>query len=155
MSLTTNEVPIASPCGVDWSTMTRREANKRFCDACKKHVHDLSSMDESEARALLEAPATEGLCVRYLADARGRVTFRPDVPSDRLRRASMLAVAITAPLGLTACMGAYMPPPPEPPRATAAPVTSSSAPPVAPSASSAPSSTPPLSVAAPPQNHLP
>jgi hypothetical protein len=112
--LTTNDVRIETPCGVDWSRMTRREANKRFCGACRKHVHDLSSMSEDEARALLTAPATEGLCVRYLADDRGRIAFRPDVPTSRLESRSLLAAALTMPLTLTACMGAAQPPMPVP-----------------------------------------
>lgn len=106
--LTRAELPIQNPCNQDFSAMTRAEANRRFCGACKKHVHDLTSMTEGEARALLDAPATEGLCIRYLADERGRIAFKPDVASARLRQRSGLALAAlaaAAPLTLTACMG--------------------------------------------------
>jgi hypothetical protein len=131
MSMLAREVPIESPCHVDWSSMTKREASKRFCGDCKKHVHDLSSMTEVEARALLESAETEGLCVRTFTDARGELVFKerefggrpppsgafgarefkPDVPASRLRRAAVAALALAAPLSLTACMGAYRPAP--------------------------------------------
>ena len=65
-----NEVPIASPCNVDWSTMTLADRG-RFCGACRKVVRELRHMTEAEARALLASPPTEGLCVRYVHDATG------------------------------------------------------------------------------------
>ncbi len=97
-----------------------REGQKRFCGACKKHVHDLSSMTPPEARALLDAPSAEGLCVRYLYDQAGNILFRPtDVlvkPSalSRARRFVTAAGALAIPLSLNACMGAKMAEPPQP-----------------------------------------
>ena len=58
------ELPIASPCNADWSTMDPRD-KARFCGECKKLVHDLSSLRETDAKRLL-ASRGEGLCVRYL-----------------------------------------------------------------------------------------
>ena len=90
-------------------------AKKRFCAECKKHVHDLSKMSKREARALLEGEATEGLCIRYLYDARGDVVFADDaklVAASALNRAKRFvtaAVALAMPISLTACMGAYVP----------------------------------------------
>lgn len=149
MSLTVNEVRIATPCGLDWSKMTRREANKRFCGECKKHVHDLSAMGADEARALLEGPSTEGLCVRYLADERGNIAFRPDVPTTRLKRAGLAAAAVAMPLTLTACMGSYSPPPQVP--AEAMPTATAPVAPPPSSATAAASSTAPV---APPKPTL-
>lgn len=132
MTMHTREVAIGSPCHVDWASMTKREAAKRFCDACKKHVHDLSAMTENEARALLASPATEGLCVRTFTDARGELVFRPDVPVSRLfksptSKAALRAMMVLAPMSLTACMGAMeMPPRPPPPTPTVAPTSSAS-----------------------------
>ncbi|HEX7667308.1 MAG TPA: hypothetical protein VF407_22405 [Polyangiaceae bacterium] len=91
-----------------------KEGQKRFCDACKKHVHDLSSMTPPEARALLDAPSAEGLCVRYLYDAEGNILFTPTdaliKPSAlaRARRFVTAAGALAIPLSLNACMGARM-----------------------------------------------
>jgi hypothetical protein len=157
-----NELPIVSPCGADWQGMTSRDIATRFCDACRKHVHDLSRMTQAEARRLLAAPATEGLCVRYLHDERGDILFAQEtaklVPASRLAPVKRLLAAATlaaAPLSLTACMGAAsMPPPtpmmgavvalpPEPPTPPPAPTASTSA---APSAVPAP---PAIPVAAP------
>jgi hypothetical protein len=56
---------IPEPCKADWATMIPAD-KKRFCRECKKYVHDLSSMARDEARALLSAADTAGLCVRYL-----------------------------------------------------------------------------------------
>jgi hypothetical protein len=103
------EIPIASPCGADWRTMKPSDRT-RFCDACKKHVHDLSAMSAPEARALLASPPTEGLCVRYLYDAHGDIVFRsapvPPTMLVRARRAAVSAAAVAFPMALAACMGA-------------------------------------------------
>jgi hypothetical protein len=149
-----SELPIVSPCGADWQGMTPRDVASRFCDACSKHVHDLSRMTQAEARRLLAAPATEGLCVRYLHDERGNVLFAqaPLVPSSRLASAKRLAAATlaTASLSLSACMGEPVPPVP-PPTPMMGAVACPMPPPPAPtaSASSAPSAVPAAPVAAP------
>lgn len=114
------DLDIASPCTQDWNTMTT-EGKKRFCDACKKHVHDLSQMSEPEARAVVDAPPAEGLCVRYLYDAFGNVLFdmvdTRIVPASRLVRAKQTLAKGAAMAGLalsvTACMGARQQPPPQ------------------------------------------
>jgi hypothetical protein len=120
------ELAVTTPCGADWNAM-KKEGTKRFCADCKKHVHDLSSMTRDDARALLASKATEGLCVRYLYDADGRVAFQDAVPATRLlakvKRFATAAIALAAPMTLNACMGAM--PAPTPP---VAPATSSSAP---------------------------
>src|SRR5690242_16070069 len=114
------DLPIASPCGVDWRGMKAVDVTKRFCDDCKKHVHDLSRMSRAEARALLAGPSTEGLCVRYLHDERGELLFEGEprlVPASRLlalKRVVAAATLAAAPLSLTACMGAAVPPQPPP-----------------------------------------
>ncbi len=103
-----------------------RDGQKRFCDACKKHVHDLSAMSPAEARGVLDAPRARDLCVRYLYDDEGNILFRPssDLVSPsmlaRVRRFVTAAGVVVAPLSLNACMGAApAPPPPPPPAATA------------------------------------
>lgn len=147
------DLEIASPCTQDWNTMTA-EGKKRFCDQCKKHVHDLSQMSEPEARAVLDAPPAEGLCVRYLYDAFGNVLFdmvdTRIVPANRLVRAKQALAKGAAMAGLalsvTACMGARQQPPPQvtmgapPMPEPTASVAPSAAPSVTPSA--APSATP-------------
>jgi hypothetical protein len=113
-----NELPIVSPCGADWQGMKPQDIASRFCGECNKHVHDLSRMTQVEARKLLSAPATEGLCVRYLHDERGEILFAQEasklVPVSRLSQVKRMLAAATlaaAPLSLTACMGAAEPPP--------------------------------------------
>ena len=114
------DLPIESPCSANWSTMTR-DGQKRFCDACKKHVHDLSAMSPAEARGVLDAPRARDLCVRYLYDDEGNILFRPSyelVPPSMLARAKRFVTAagvIVAPLSLNACMGAAEAPPMPPP----------------------------------------
>jgi hypothetical protein len=106
------DLPIAAPCSADWSTMTLADRG-RFCGDCRKVVRELGQLTESEARALLASPPTEGLCVRYVHDATGEILFRKDavVPVARLvRRAAMIALAAALPLSTAACMGAAAPP---------------------------------------------
>jgi hypothetical protein len=98
------DVPIATPCQVDWSSMTLADQG-RFCGTCRKVVRELAQLTEGEARALLASPPTEGLCVRYLYDERGEIVFRRDVvPVARLRRrAAVLAMAVAIPMSSAAC----------------------------------------------------
>ena len=99
------DIAIESPCGADWQTMKPGD-KKRFCDTCKKHVHDLSAMTRDEARVVLGSRPTEGLCVRYLYDTYGDVVFRDTIPATFLSRAKRLAFAATLPMSLAACSGA-------------------------------------------------
>ena len=71
-----DELPIADPCHADWDAMTPAGA-RRFCAACSRHVHDLSPLRESEARALLRA-APGRLCVRYTVAPGGAIRFQPE-----------------------------------------------------------------------------
>jgi hypothetical protein len=109
------DLPIASPCTADWTTMTLADRG-RFCGQCRKVVRELAQMTEAEARAMLASPPTEGLCVRYVHDATGEIVFRPDVvPLARLVRVKRAAVAALAaaslPLAVAGCMGAAPSPP--------------------------------------------
>lgn len=115
-------LPISEPCHADWNAMKRGDKS-RFCGECKKSVHDVSKLSRAQADALFSAPATEGLCVRYLYDELGHVVFadtfrdRP-VPAAALLRKTAKAIAASAllalPLSLTACMGAMERPAPMP-----------------------------------------
>jgi hypothetical protein len=98
-------VHVHTPCDVNWDTLSPRGTN-RFCSACKKVVHDLSSLSEAEARALMQDQPT-GLCVRYLHDEYGIIQFRsaPLVAPSRLSRLRD-AAALVAPLLVQACGGA-------------------------------------------------
>lgn len=70
-------------------------AQRRFCDKCDKHVHNLSEMTEREARALLERAEGASLCVRYRVRTDGNVRFRPQA-----RRAGFVAALS---LAMVAC----------------------------------------------------
>jgi hypothetical protein len=110
------DLPIATPCSADWTTMTLADRG-RFCGDCKKVVRELAQLTEREARALLASPPTEGLCVRYVHDTTGEIVFRPDVvPVSRLarmRRAVAVALAAASlPMAAAGCMGAAPMPPP-------------------------------------------
>jgi hypothetical protein len=110
-----DDARIARPCGADWNAMSPR-GTARFCSACDKLVHDLSSMSEREARTLLQGRSTEGLCIRYLHDERGEIWFGGSaagaglVPATRLARrgAAMAAAAalVLTPVLTEACGGA-------------------------------------------------
>ncbi len=109
-----SEATIATPCGADWRKMDPRGDTKRMCGECNKLVHDLSSMTEAQARALLARPRSEGLCIRYLHDVHGNVWFErqaPILPVSRLVRRGVGVLAGTAalvamPALIEACGGA-------------------------------------------------
>ncbi len=88
-----SEVRLASPCGMDFRTMTPVEGG-RLCEECQIVVRDLSSMTEAEARALLAETGQARLCVRYLYDDAGRVVFAGG--ADRERAAVVPSYRLTA-----------------------------------------------------------
>jgi hypothetical protein len=55
---------IARPCPKKWENL-RGDNQKRFCDECQLHVHNLSAMSEKEVQALLQIPGR--CCVGYLS----------------------------------------------------------------------------------------
>ena len=80
-----DDVRIASPCDVSWSSM-EGDSDVRYCSSCKKHVYNLSMMSRAEAEAVLvAAKATEGACVRLYRRADGTV-ITDDCPIGARRR---------------------------------------------------------------------
>jgi hypothetical protein len=80
-----DDVRIASPCHVSWSSM-EGDSDVRYCSSCMKHVYNLSMMSRAEAEAVLvAAQATEGMCVRLYRRADGTV-ITDDCPVGQRRR---------------------------------------------------------------------
>jgi len=88
-------LPIASPCHEDWDAMRPTGCGKH-CQACDKPVYDLSAMTEKQARALLVKNAERDICISYLFDDQGNVSFRAP------KKAPMVAAAVVA-TALAAC----------------------------------------------------
>ena len=80
---------------------------RRFCDVCTKHVHDVSSMTEQAARAVLASESTKGrVCVRYTLDGTGNIKFKPEtVEAPNLWRMTLAAAGMAMAL-LTGCADA-------------------------------------------------
>jgi hypothetical protein len=81
-------LPIVRPCSEAFRLM-KGDEKMRFCESCGKHVHDLSSRTEDEARAFLTEARGQRLCIRYSKDTRGTIVFR--------------AVTMAAAVSLAAC----------------------------------------------------
>lgn len=72
-----------------------------FCERCRRQVHDVSAMRESELRRLLAAHAGGTVCLAYRTDARGRVQLRPEPAWARWQPLAVGALALL----LAACAG--------------------------------------------------
>jgi hypothetical protein len=98
-------LPIQNPCHEDWTAMERDGDGKRFCDVCTKHVHDLSSMTEPAARAVLASESAKGrVCVRYTMDGTGNIKFKPEtVEAPSLWRTTLAAAGLAMALFTTGC----------------------------------------------------
>jgi hypothetical protein len=108
---------LSFPCGRDFAAMGKVDGG-RLCTECHKVVHDLSSLSETDAGALMGSRDAPRLCVRYLYDESGRIVFGQAavpqahiVPSYRLtarmRERAVQAALLVAPLVLfEACGGA-------------------------------------------------
>jgi hypothetical protein len=90
-------ISIATPCHVDWATMSGTGA-VRHCGSCRKQVYNLSEMAEAEAEALLAAG--EELCVRYYYRPDGTIVTSRCEPARRSTgspaRAGMAAALATS-----------------------------------------------------------
>jgi hypothetical protein len=79
-----DDVQIASPCDVSWSSM-EGDSDVRYCGSCKKHVYNLSMMSRAEAEAVLGAAKATEVCVRLYRRADGTV-ITDDCPVGVRRR---------------------------------------------------------------------
>jgi hypothetical protein len=109
---------IASPCLVDWETMTG-DVQVRFCGQCQQNVYNLSEMSRTEAEQLITE--REGrLCVRYYQRTDGTVLTQ-DCPvglrkirQQVAKAAALVAAMLTGVLTLTGVVQAanrHAPPP--------------------------------------------
>lgn len=71
-----SRIGVATPCHVDWETMTGDE-RKRFCGNCQKSVYNLSDMPEKDATAFLTAEVGAGRvpCIQFYKRADGTILF--------------------------------------------------------------------------------
>jgi hypothetical protein len=98
-------LPIQNPCHEDWTAMESDGESRRFCDVCTKHVHDLSTMTESTARAVLASESANGrVCVRYTTDATGNIKFKAEtVEAPSLWRMTLAAASMAMALFSSGC----------------------------------------------------
>src|SRR3954471_17484503 len=104
-----NVIRVENPCPAEWEKM-HGDARVRFCDECKLHVYNLSSLTRAEAERLV-AQHEGRLCVRYYQRADGTIITQDcggglRRAMQRTRRlvtavASALLCAMLAPLGLS------------------------------------------------------
>jgi hypothetical protein len=66
-----DQIEIASPCTVPWSTM-RGDERVRFCGQCRQNVYNVEGFGRAEARRLV-AQSEGRLCVRILRRPDGTV----------------------------------------------------------------------------------
>lgn len=105
-SFSLEQVRIQSPCTEDWSRMAGGN-EKRFCDKCQLHVHNLSAMPSEEAAQLL-AHRTGRLCIRYeipapVPSATPAGHHKARWPAWSRRAAAMLGLSTIALWGAAGC----------------------------------------------------
>jgi len=112
-------IRIEEPCSQDWGRMTGDE-RVRYCDGCRKHVHNLSAMTRDEAERLVCEQAGK-LCVRYEQTPAGGV--RTLDYARRMSRRTWMFWTLFGTLGAAASAAAQllMRPAPPPPPAPAPP----------------------------------
>jgi hypothetical protein len=86
-----DNIRVATPCHVDWNSMTGGD-RVRNCDSCKKDVFNLSLMSRDEAETLLREK-TGGMCVRYFQRHDGTIMLADCTIGKRQRRNRRLIVA--------------------------------------------------------------
>jgi hypothetical protein len=96
---------VASPCPVDWQSMTGDE-RVRFCSECSLNVYNISAMSRAEAESFI-ARREGRLCLKFYRRADGTVITR-DCPTGqkiKLRRRISRTAAATFATLLSMCAG--------------------------------------------------
>lgn len=86
---------ITEPCPKKWSEMAG-DHEKRFCEHCNLHVHNLSAMKPNQIQALARTPGRR--CVAYLETKDGRIRTRSRLDFFRrsFSRSQRLAASLLA-----------------------------------------------------------
>ncbi|MFV8755463.1 hypothetical protein ACNOYE_33360 [Nannocystaceae bacterium ST9] len=105
------EVPLRSPCTESFAAMDSLDERRRWCPSCAHEVHDLSAMNEPEARALLREAVERRVCVRFAVDGEGRVRFgeAPLAAARLTRRPRVTRFALAAVVSLVLLGGCARP----------------------------------------------
>jgi hypothetical protein len=83
------KLQVLAPCSEDWNGMPGGD-DIRFCGRCRQNVYNLSAMNETQVRALVQGP----VCVRFFERGDGTVITRRCSPM--LEAARRRLVAMTA-----------------------------------------------------------
>jgi hypothetical protein len=101
-----SKLVIPEPCPAEWNEMSG-DAERRFCNSCQKHVHNLSAMTPQAAARLVEGKPADGrsLCIRYTPDVTGEVRYTArrvpaTAPREQVRGARLLQTAALSVLSL-------------------------------------------------------
>ncbi len=90
-----DNLKVASPCTVDWASMTGDE-RARHCGQCNKQVFNLTGLTRAEAEALLVEKAGK-LCVRYFQRHDGTILLADcSVGVSRRRKRTLVAAGAAA-----------------------------------------------------------
>ena len=93
------QIHIPDPCHADWNAMSG-DGQKRFCESCSKHVHDLSTLTRSAAERLI---AGGNVCIRLTLDPAGRPVTRPRPWWQPARWAAAIAMALGGAMTMAGC----------------------------------------------------
>jgi hypothetical protein len=103
--ITLQQLQVVNPCDQEWDAMSGDD-RARFCARCNEHVHDLSRMTRAEVERLLSASG-ERCCVRYAADADGRVRTLDYAPPRRPRFRAWVWLPLSLLAGAGAALGSF------------------------------------------------
>jgi hypothetical protein len=94
-------VHVPQPCYVPWNAMAQMEGKRRFCQDCKKAVHDFNAMTTEEVIALLQSDPGN-ICGNYreLRIPAELVEKQPKVQPSKKRNSIRYAAAFASVLAL-------------------------------------------------------
>ena len=98
-----DQVRVGTPCDASWRDMPGSD-QRRYCDQCDLHVHNLAAMQRAEAEALL-AERGEGkrLCVRVEYEADGSLITADSRLGSSAGPMKIAAAALALGAGLASC----------------------------------------------------
>jgi hypothetical protein len=105
--LSLDVIQVAEPCHQPWEAMTGDD-RVRFCEGCRKHVHNLSALTRTEAERLV-CEAAGSLCVRFARGGDGTIqTLEYQPPPPRRRGWRFWTAVSTCAAALVAGVNGYL-----------------------------------------------
>ena len=108
MNKTSTPPSLALRCPKQWESLSPDGGQKRFCQECQLHVHDVSAMSQEEGKRFVAGIEDDRTCISFLVRPNGTMVTRTrwsglERSWVSLRRVAFTLLAMIAPALFASC----------------------------------------------------